>query len=372
MTGTTIVIASVLKPVYEPRMYEKIAITLSKNQGAIIHVVGYGAVDQTMHAASVQAHRLGYFKRLSLKRLLASWRVLRLLFQLKPTVAIACTHELLIPFVGYKILHPSVKLVYDLQENYYLNILHTQAFPSVLRWPLALWVRLKERLTIPFFSTVIAAENCYLQEMTFIQSKAIVVANKAVVDPIVLQARKNAVLKQRTCLLFSGTISAEYGIYEAIDLAEKLHDADPTFYLRIVGYCADQKEQMKLQDYIQGKSFIETSPFDQPIPHTEILKAMREADWGLVAYRDNAATRNRIPTKLYEYISHQLPVLCTTNPVWQELITTYDAGLCINYKQTHIDLLIRLLKMPGFYRSMANPMELIWEEEGKKLEALLL
>ncbi|MBC7485172.1 MAG: glycosyltransferase [Cytophagaceae bacterium] len=367
MTGTTIVIASVLKPVYEPRMYEKIAITLSKNRAAIIHVVGYGTVDQTTHDTSVQTHGLGYFKRLSFKRLFASWQVLRLLFQLKPSVAIACTHELLIPFLLYKIFHPSVKLVYDLQENYYLNILHTQAFPSFLRWVIASWVRLKERITLAFFTTIIAAENCYLQEMPFIQSKAIVVANKALVDPIVLQARKNAVLKVRTCLLFSGTLSAEYGIYEAIDLAEKLYEADPTFYLRIVGYCADQKEQKKLQDYIKGKSFIEAMPLDQPLPHTEILKAMREADWGLVAYRDHIATRNRIPTKLYEYISHQLPVLCTTNPVWQKLVTAYDAGLCINYKQTHTDLLIRLLKMPGFYKSTARPVELTWEEEGKKL-----
>ncbi|MDB5258574.1 MAG: glycosyltransferase [Chitinophagaceae bacterium] len=372
MTSTTIVIASVLKPVYEPRMYEKIAITLTKNRAAIIHVVGYGTVDQTVHSSSVQAHGLGSFKRLSFKRLFASWQVLRLLFQLKPTIAIACTHELLIPFLLYKIIHPSVKLVYDLQENYYLNILHTQAFPSFLRWAVAAWVRWKERLTLPFYSQIIAAENCYLQEIPFIQSKAIVVANKAVVDPIVLQARRNTVLKERTCLLFSGTISSEYGIYEAIDLAEKLYDADASFYLRIVGYCADQKEQKKLQDYIHGKSFIETLPFDQPMPHTDILKAISEADWGLVAYRDNVATRNRIPTKLYEYISHQLPVLCTTNPVWQELVTTYDAGLCINYKQTHIDLLIRLLKMPGFYRSTAHPVELTWEVEEKKLETLFL
>ncbi|MDF2457127.1 MAG: glycosyltransferase [Cytophagaceae bacterium] len=371
MTRTTIVIASVLKPVYEPRMYEKIAITLSKNQGASVHVIGYGTTDQILDT-SISSYGLGTFKRLSFKRLLAPFKVLRLLFQLKPTLAIACTHELLIPFFVYKIMHPSVKLVYDLQENYYLNILHTKAFPFLFRWPIALWVRLQERLTLPLFSHVIAAENCYVSEMPFIRSKAIVVANKALVDPVVAEAKKNTVSKERTCLLFSGTISAEYGIYEAIDLVEKLHGADPTFYLRIVGYCADQKEQKNLSDYLSGKSFVEALAFDQPVAHKEILKAIREADWGLVAYRDNAATRNRIPTKLYEYISYQLPVLSTTNQTWQELVTTYDAGLCINYKQTHIDLLIRLLKMPGFYRSQADRSTLSWEEEAKKLETLVL
>jgi glycogen synthase len=371
MTLATIVIASVLKPVYEPRMYEKIAITLSKNRSARIHVIGYGAVHEDTSSSAVQAHGLGYFKRLSFKRLLAPWRILRILFQLKPTIAMACTHELLIPFLLYKIMHPSVQLIYDLQENYYLNILHTKTFPFLLRKPIACWVRLKERFTLLFFSKVIAAENCYLQEMPFLASKAMVVANKAVIDPVVLEARQNAVLSARTCLLFSGTISAEYGIYEAIDLVEKLYAADDTFYLRMVGYCADSTEYNKLQAYICDKSFVEALPFDQPIPHEDILKAMREADWGLVAYRDNTATRNRIPTKLYEYIGHQLPVLCTTNPTWQALVTTYDAGLCINYKQTHIDLLIRLLKMPGFYRSTAHPMELTWEMEATKLTPLL-
>lgn len=370
MPRTNIVIASVLKPVYEPRMYEKIAITLSKNQGAFVHVIGYGNTDQAP-ADLIQTYGLGTFKRLSFKRLLAGFKVLRLLFTIKPTLAIACTHELLIPFLLYKIVHPSAKLVYDLQENYYLNILHTQAFPLFLRWPIALWVRLKEIIALPFFSNVLAAENCYLNEMPFIKSKAIVLANKAVVDPVLVEARKNNVLSERTCLLFSGTISSDYGIYEAIDLTEKLHAADPTFYLRIVGYCADQKEQRKLQEYIQGKPFVEAHAFDQPVAHAEILKAMREANWGLIAYQDNAATRNRIPTKLYEYISHQLPVLCTTNPAWQELVTTYDAGLCINYKQTHIDLLTRLLKMPGFYRSKADLQELSWEMEAKKLNIFL-
>ena len=370
MLRTTIVIASVLKPVYEPRMYEKIAITLSKNRSAKIHIVGYGITDEET-PPNIEAHGLGIFNRLSFKRLISSWYVLRILFKLKPSIAIACTHELLIPFLMYKITHPSVKLIYDLQENYYLNILYTKSFPSFLRWPIALWVRLKERITLPFFSHILAAETCYLNEMPFIQSKAVVIANKAVVDPIVVEARKNAVIKVNTCLLYSGTISKEYGIYEAIDLTEKLHAADATFYLRIIGYCANHTEQMKLKEYIKDKSFIKASPFNQPIPHREILKAIREADWGLIAYRDNEATRHRIPTKLYEYLSHQLPVLSTTNTTWQELVTAYDAGLCINYKQTHIDLLIRLLKMPGYYRSTAHPMELSWEMEAKKLSAVL-
>ncbi|HSZ71159.1 MAG TPA: glycosyltransferase [Cytophagaceae bacterium] len=370
MTRTKIVIASVLKPVYEPRMYEKIGITLSKNPLLDVHVVGYGNVNETP-AMAMKATGLGLFKRLSLKRLLAPWKIFRLLNQQKPAIAIACTHELLFPFVLHALLHPSVRLVYDVQENYYLNILHTHAFPSLLRWPIASWVRLKEKILLPFYSKVISAEQCYLTEMPFIIDKAEVVANKAVIDPFIAEKRDNRVKSERTCLLFSGTVSEEYGIYEAIGLAELLHAADSSFYLRIIGYCANDNERHKLQLFLKNKSFVVCDSLDQPVAHTLILEAIAQADWGMMAYSENKATRDRIPTKLYEYMSYRLPVLSTNNLVWQELITHYDAGLCINYRQTHLDLLTRLLKLTGFYKSNADFNELLWNTEEQKLVSLM-
>ncbi|MDB5272608.1 MAG: glycosyltransferase [Chitinophagaceae bacterium] len=335
-----------------------------------VHLVGYGNVDNKASAA-LQATGLGQFKRLSLKRLLAPWKIFRLLHQEKPDTAIACTHELLFPFVLYKLLHPSTRLVYDLQENYYLNITHTHAFPSLLRWPVASWVRLKEKILLPFYSKVVSAEQCYLTEMPFIIDKAEVIANKAVIDPAITEKRNNLVKSERTCLLFSGTVSEEYGIYEAIGLAEQLHAADASFYLHIIGYCASDKERHKLEAFIKNKSFVECAALDQPVPHALILEAIAQADWGMMAYSENKATRDRIPTKLYEYMSYRLPVLSTNNLVWQELITHYDAGLCINYRQTHIDLLTRLLKMPGFYRTTADWKDLLWETESEKVKTVI-
>jgi len=370
MTRTKIVIASVLKPVYEPRMYEKIGITLSKIPTADVHVVGYGNVDK-QGTLPLQATGFGQFKRLSFKRLLAPWKVFRLLFQLKPTIAIACTHELLFPFVLYKILHPATRLVYDLQENYSLNIIHTRTFPSLLRWPIATWVRAKERMLLPFYSNILSAEQCYLTEMPFIIDKAEVIANKAVIDSSILEKRNNRLRNEKTCLLFSGTISEEYGIYKAVHLAGQLHALDSSFYLRIIGYCANEKERTKLNEFLKDKPFVECSALDQPIAHVDILEAIVHADWGMMAYHENKATRDRIPTKLYEYMSYRLPVLSTNNLVWQELISHYDAGLCINYQQTHLDLLTRLLKMPGFYRTTADWKDLLWETEIEKLEKVI-
>ncbi len=366
MSSSRIVIASVLKPLYEPRMYEKIGISLSEIPNTEVHVIGYGTANPPKDT-SICVHGLGSFPRLSFSRLIAPWKVFLMVLKLRPQILIACTHELLFPFVWYKLICPRTQLVYDLQENYYLNILHTQAFPLLLRYPVAVLVRLHERLCLPFYDLILSAENCYLEEMPFIRSKALVIANKA----IRLNHMTRKISSDRIVLLYSGSISREYGIYEAIRLAEQLHSFDPAFQLRIVGYCADAGEAHRLKVFIKNIPYIQADAFDRPIPHTQILEAIAEADWGLICYKANRATQNRIPTKLYEYLSYHLPVLCTTNPVWSQLVQTYDAGMSISYEKPELSTLIHRLKYPSFYQNIHSTEALFWETEAKTLKVSL-
>jgi hypothetical protein len=342
MSSSRIVIASVLKPLYEPRMYEKIGISLSEIPNTEVHVVGYGTADPH-RISSVVAHGLGSFPRLSFSRLIAPWKVFLKVLQLRPHLLIACTHELLLPFVLYKLISPRTPLVYDLQENYVLNILHTEAFPRFLRYPIAGLVRLHERFCLPFYKRVISAEDCYLKEMPFIRSKAVVIANKA----LRLDNTMRKTPSERIILLYSGSISREYGIYEAIQLVERLHSFDPSFELRIVGYCADAGEAHRLRAFIKNIPYIQADNFDRPVPHEHILKAIAQADWGLICYRDNVAT----------------------NATWSTLVQTYDAGMSISYDNPALDSLIPRLKKPSFYHNTNATEELFWETEALKLKA---
>jgi len=344
-------------------MYEKIGISLSEIPNTEVHVIGHGKEDKNKGTA-VRVHSIGLFSRLSFSRLLAPWHVFFIVLKLKPQVLIACTHELLFPFTLYKLLRPKTKLVYDLQENYSLNILHTQAFPAWLRSPIALGVRVKERMLLPFYSLILSAENCYLQEMPFIQKKALVVANKVVRSTNTTRKTPNGEI----VLLYSGSISREYGIYDAIKLIEQLHSINPAFQLHILGYCADAGEAHRLKAFIKKIPYIKANDFDIAIPHSAILKAIQDADWGLVCYRENTATKNRIPTKLYEYIAYHLPVLCTSNSTWSKLMQTYDAGMSINYEKPQLHELIQRLKHPHFYQTIHSTDELYWETEAKRLK----
>lgn len=364
MTHVRIVIASVLKPLYEPRMYEKIGISLSEIPNTDVHVIGYGIENQS-HDLLIQSHGLGNFARISLRRLLTPWRILAKVFKLRPSLLIACTHELLLPFVLYKLLFPRTTLVYDIQENYYLNILYTNAFPWFLKFPLALWVRSKERITLLFYSLVLSAEQCYLIEMPFIQAKAICIENKALSTHNVSRSPST----NQVVILYSGTISKEYGIYEAIDLVEKLHILDARVSLMIRGYCAHALEAKKLQTYIQHKKFIDANDFTKPIPYSEIVAAIANATCGLLSYRSNKSTQHRIPTKLYEYMAYRLPILSVENAKWSSIIEENKAGISIDFRAVDSKTILSLIKYSSFYNTPINSDTFLWKKEAHKLKS---
>lgn len=313
-----IVIASVLKPVNDTRMYEKLGITLSKV--ADVHISGFPA--PTVSQGDVVFHASRAFPRISWQRLFQPWRVLGLLISLRPTDIIVCTHELLLPAAIYKILNPC-DLFYDLQENYGRNIMFTKAFPAILRPLLAGYVRLKERLLHGFVRKYLVAERCYIEEMPFIRNKSIVLENRF------CDLRNESILssnpkKDGKTLLFSGTLSRSTGVFAAIGLAKKLWAFDREFRLTIAGFCPRETEYRELIKQIEGCPFITLHGGNVLLPHQEIVLHIRASDFGVISYDITPATESRIPTKLFEYLANGLSIITRPHPPWMTFIRQYQ------------------------------------------------
>src|SRR5699024_4005215 len=101
-----------------------------------------------------------HFKRNNLKRIFASWKYYNLLLEVKPSIIIVTTAELLIVSVVYKILFGS-KLCYDVQENYYRNIRYTHTYPKLIRNGLAWIVKAIENCSDKWIDQYFLAEECY-------------------------------------------------------------------------------------------------------------------------------------------------------------------------------------------------------------------
>ncbi len=148
MQPTKLVIASILKPVDDTRMYEKFAKTLVQTKKYEINIIGFWSKKSPAISNIIQ-HPIFKFKRLSIRRWFASILYYRVLIKLKPAILIVTTHELLPASIVYKAFYPS-RVIYDVRENYYRNIKYLNTYPAIVKDLLAIWVRCKETLAARF------------------------------------------------------------------------------------------------------------------------------------------------------------------------------------------------------------------------------
>jgi glycosyltransferase involved in cell wall biosynthesis len=355
-----IVIASVLKPVDDPRMFEKMARSLAKEHE--IHVIGFPASSRHVYTGITQ-HPLPALPRLSIRRLIRPWQILRMVLTLRPEAFIITTHELLFMALLAKWCR-RLTVVYDVQENYFRNILFTDAFPRLLRGPLACYVRLKELVMMPVIDRFILAEKAYADEMRFLRKKSVVLENKYA--PSAQPPGDALRTPDQTTLLFSGTLSHSTGVFAAIELAKGLHALDPSIRLIIVGYAPKAGDASLIRRIIQPLPFITLIGGDQLVDHREIVTWIRRCDFGVISYPVSPATSGSIPTKLYEYLANTLPVLCVDHPRWVRLITQYNAGVSYSPDLSNLSKCLAHMKSQAFYPT-PPPADVLWASEEPRL-----
>ncbi len=359
-----IVIASVLKPVDDTRMFEKFGDSLAKTSNYDVNIVGFCTKTKSTHPR-IHFHPIFEFRRLSFARLFAGLRFLALLFNISPSIIIVTTAELLPAAVGYKLIKGG-RLLYDVQENYYRNIIYGQHYVWGIRKIVGAVVQIVERLTSWGIDHFILAEKCYADELAFVSPNRTIVENK-------YQSRRSISARPPEGgfnLIFTGTISSNYGIFEAVELFRALHGLDQRYRLTIVGYCAHSKTRGQLKGIIKDCPAITTVGLDYLVPHTQVIDHIQQADLGLVAYQNNPATTHRVPTRIYEYLGNRLPMIIPRNSSGTQLCDQFQAGFSIdfdNYDTGEIHTRIQ----EGKYYPGGNDGDIYWQSEEKKLLQVL-
>ncbi|MBI1767372.1 MAG: hypothetical protein HY015_05415 [Bacteroidetes bacterium] len=356
-----ILLASVLKPADEPRMFERMGQSLAAN-GYEVFIAGFpSSMGKSLSAIHLLPHKK--FKRISLARIKVRFKILKEAFSIRPEVFIISTHELIGVAILYRIFSGR-KIVYDVQEDYWKNIMYTRAWPIVIRPLIAYMVRLKETVTSPFFSKFLLAERCYENELLFTKRKSLIVENKCrVPDNFFRQPSSNNVK-----LIFTGTIAESTGVSQAIELTKKLHAVDPRIQLQIIGHFPQPRYFQKIESEIAAYSFISLVGGDF-VSHEKIMEAIGSAHFGIVFYPSSPHTKNKIPSKLYEYLTCQLPILLQDNKVWVNLCQPFNSAIVIDFARIDPSSTLKQMREKNFYSRKAENVD--WQsEEGKFLSAI--
>lgn len=360
MTNHRILIGSVLKPTNDSRMYEKIGKSLSLLVNTEIHIAGLKSINS--NEGNIRFYPIFNSSRMSISRFIAPWKFIIRSLKVKPHTIIVSTHELLLVTYLYKILF-GCKFIYDVQENYYHNILYTDAFPSLIKPIIAKWVRFKEQVCKKHIDGYLLAEKIYYNELADRIKEPVLVLENKYVGTAPKQAKIVTIEDApKIKLLYSGTIATSYGVFEAIDLVIRLYLKDSRFELTIIGFAPNSRELTKVKNRIAPFPFIKLISGNKPVDHTEILSAIQSHHIGLLPYRFNESTHLRVPTKLFEYFLNHLPVICSYNPTWKEYLETYQAGIIIQFNNLPpaVEILSQIMKATFFTRG--DYQNLIWEE----------
>ncbi len=365
MRKIPLVLGSVLKPVDDTRMYEKLGITLAETNNYEVNIIGFFSKKIPVRK-NITFHPIFDFKRTGFIRLGAPWKFLKKLIKLKPELIIVNTHELLLVTVLYRILFGG-KIFYDLNENHFRNILYNKHYNTLIKLLLSFWIRSKEYLSAPFINYFLLAERGYVDEIRFIGRRHIILENK-------YKSIKADWIPQKIPgnirLLYSGTIAESYGVFSTIQYVDRLHQKNQNVELMIIGYCSHTPDLIRLKKALKGKPYISLIGGDSLVPHTDIIGAIQSADFGIVNYIVNKSTENCFPTKIYEYMANKLPILIQAYEPWHRMPTEWNACVVIDFEKADPENALNLINEKRFYNE-GVPDNIFWQKEEKKLLELV-
>ena len=315
MSKHKILFASSLKPAFDIRS-EKLYQSFKNDSTYDCYFCG--VVSKTTDK-NLNTHTWKYGRGL-IFRLMINFSYFFLLLKIKPRTIILNNNDLQLLSIYYKLIF-GAKVIYDVQENLVYNITYQNIYSGWKKQFYLLLTNLSNNSLGRFCNGFILAEKCYEEELPFIKKKPYLILENKFLPPRIEKNKNNSSILQ---LLFSGTITETSGIQNALIYLRELNKIR-SCQLTIIGHTPDKNLHKKL------KSISDTTVIYQgstsPIPHNLINQAISKADFGLICYVITDANKNKIPTKIYEYLANQLPIICQKHSAWNYLIKTSKGGI---------------------------------------------
>ncbi|NVJ87610.1 MAG: glycosyltransferase [Algoriphagus sp.] len=361
----SVLFASSLKPILDSRSHGRLGLSLRETNKYELNFIGFSS----KRPSKTAKHRFfvsitDYHSRW--QRLFFPWRFAYLLLKIKPKILICSTWEIL-PVAKFLKGWMGYKLIYDVQENYVENLKLNPGLSSFKRALASKLIRFAQKpSSIDYF---LLAEACYAQEMPD-KKPYLILENKylGIIEEI---QEKSYSGKRSFNFLITGTLSPAYGTREGIDFFKNIVADFPNSTLTILGHVPIKSFEKELQEKVKNTPSIFLHISENPIPHLEIIEALKKADFLLLPYEIHPAIQRKIPSKLFEANALGCPVIISSNQLWEEWISGQSSGISINFSnldQGRKDFLKGISK-PFF--TTYNPEQILWKKEGNLFRELL-
>jgi glycosyltransferase involved in cell wall biosynthesis len=227
--------------------------------------------------------------------------------------------ELLLVGIALKLL-ARASVVYDVHEDYPLQVLAKSWIPRSLRPVVAGLVRFLEPLAARQFDAVVTAGEDIARRF---HKKASIIHNYPILYHDGNGAPPLRLARECLALIYIGGISRERGAIEMIKAMRLLPDS---VTLTLVGRFSDPS----LQEQVESMSGARRVRFLGWLPQREVQVHLGKADVGLVCFHPSPNHMFPRSNKLFEYMEAGLPVVASDFPLWRAIIEEVGCGLLVD------------------------------------------
>lgn len=321
---------SILNPAIHSRIFFKMALA-QVAAGYKVSIIAQDSASEPYERAGVTIIPIGTFGRLNWRRLWAARGISKKAKQLQADFYQIHAVELLGLAKKLKADMPTAKVIWDMHEDYVANILFADYYSEATRKHLARRVRNVQTEFVSWGDGLILAEDCFEGLIDFPTNRTAIVRNKFVepASPI-----PNKVFPGNIPFMVStGTIAENWGSFRAIELWKELNKIHAVG-LVIAGHSQDEKVIARILDSVERSGMKDRFLLEggnEYLPFEEIVGWIRACNFGLALYDPKENIRDRIPTKFYEFMAQQKPLLFSQNPAWGALNDRIGFGVSVEW-----------------------------------------
>ncbi|HEX8743016.1 MAG TPA: glycosyltransferase family 4 protein [Thermoleophilaceae bacterium] len=284
--------------------------------GYDVHLVAPGIEDETVHGVHVHAARAAGSGRLARMTgtVAAVYRVARRL-----RAGVYHVHDPELLPVALLLRAGGARVIYDSHEHLPQQILTKPWIPAPLRRPLALAVNVVERLAARFLSAVVTAEPYVRARFEGAARPVVTVNNYPRLEEFPASDGDWSGRERAVC--YAGSISELRGAPEMVDAAER---AGARLLL------AGRFSPPGLRDELAARPGWDNVEVLGQVSRAGLAETMARARAGLVVLKPVPNYLEANPTKMFEYMSAGIPVVCSNFPTWVTIVERHGCGIWVD------------------------------------------
>ena len=267
------------------------------------------------------------------------------------------------------------KVIYDVHEDYPLDIQSRYWLPLWMRIPVSWLLKQFETFSARFFNYIVSATPAIAERFKLINTNTVIVHNFSKLDELTTTEKRIPWRNRLDAVIYIGGIDISLGIKEmvkAIDLVQKKLYSQ----LILAGEFSPKSLKKEIQN-LPGWKNVEYRGF---LSRNKLADLLNQIKAGLVLRHPVPHYLVSYPTKLFEYMSVGIPVIAADFPLWRKIVVNAGCGLLVDPldPQAIADSILYILEHPEEAEEMGkNGREAVeekynWSREEKKLLGLYM